>query len=229
MKLLALDAATESCSVALLFGSQLIERTLESGKSHSQHLLSMTQELLGEAGIALNDLDGLAASVGPGAFTGVRVTVSVAQGLAYGANLPVVSVLSLEALALQALNASGERALCCLDARMNEVYFGCFQLEPDGEPLALFSPAVGPASAVHVPPGRECRGIGRGFSAYPQLRELPGVAVEGEAGQALPRAREVALLGSRRLKAGLGRDPADLQPVYLRDRVAFTEAERQKR
>src|SRR5579871_2716503 len=129
MRVLALDAATEVCSVALLCDEQLIERAQEAGKAHSEHLLAMVREVLAEAQLTLGALEGIIASIGPGAFTGVRITVSVAQGLAFGAGLPALGVSTLEALALQALGTSPGRALACLDARMGEVYWGCFAAE----------------------------------------------------------------------------------------------------
>ncbi len=104
MRILALDAATEACSVALLANGQLAVRTLESGRSSAPKILKMAEELLAEAQVSLSMLDGIAASIGPGSFTGVRITVAVAQGLAFGAGLKVVPVTTLEALALQVLS-----------------------------------------------------------------------------------------------------------------------------
>ena len=121
MRVLALDAATEACSVALLANGALISRSIESGKSNAVKILRMAEEVLAEAQVSLSMLDGIAASIGPGAFTGVRISVAVAQGLAFGADLKVVPVTTLEALALQVLEGPGSRALACLDARMGEV------------------------------------------------------------------------------------------------------------
>src|ERR1700722_20898978 len=122
MRLLALDAATENCSVALLLPGGVLERSCESGKAYAEQLLAMVAEVLAEGQLALTDLDGIAASIGPGAFTGVRVSVAVAQGLAFGAALRVVPVSTLEALALRALSEPGtpQQAIACLDARMRE-------------------------------------------------------------------------------------------------------------
>src|SRR6202789_1527395 len=132
MRVLALDAATEACSVALLADGALISRTIESGKSNAVKILSMAEEVMAEAQVSLSMLDGIAASIGPGAFTGVRISVAVAQGLAFGAGLMVAPVSTLEALALQALQGSPGAAgpvLACLDARMGEVYWGCFNAD----------------------------------------------------------------------------------------------------
>src|SRR3979490_2769271 len=126
MRVLAVDTATEACSVALLSGDELICRFAEGGLAHAQRVLGMVEAVLAEAQISLAQLDGIAASIGPGAFTGVRISVAVAQGLAFGAGLQVVPVTTLEALALQVLQRSQGPALACLDARMGEVYWGCF-------------------------------------------------------------------------------------------------------
>ena len=126
MRVLAVDTATEACSVALLSGDEVIGRFVEGGRSHAQQVLSMVEAVLAEAQVSLSMLDGVAASIGPGAFTGVRISVAVVQGLAFGAGLRVAAVTTLEALALQAMRSGAARALACLDARMEEVYWGCF-------------------------------------------------------------------------------------------------------
>jgi tRNA threonylcarbamoyladenosine biosynthesis protein TsaB len=225
VRILAIDAATEACSVALLDGEQIIERSGEAGKTQSQQILRLVQELLDEAGLSLTGLDALAASIGPGGFTGVRITVAVAQGLAYGANLPAIGITTLEALALQVLREPDTQALACLDARMGELYWGCFRLLA-GEVIATRPARVGSPSSVQMEPEVSYVGVGRGFRAYPALAQLDGVRVDAVSVEALPRAREVARLAALRYPLHRNADPADLQPVYLRDKVALTEAER---
>jgi tRNA threonylcarbamoyladenosine biosynthesis protein TsaB len=226
MRILALDAATEACSVALLANGELAVRTLESGKSSAPKILKMAEEVLAEAQVSLSMLDGIAASIGPGSFTGVRITVAVAQGLAFGAGLKVVPVTTLEALALQVLSDPALRAIACLDARMGEVYWGCFAADAVHGVIESSASRVGPPDSVALkPPGRYA-GIGRGFSAYPTLADRLAVELGTAHAQALPNAREIARLGALRFAAGGGIDPADLMPLYLRDKVALTEAER---
>jgi tRNA threonylcarbamoyladenosine biosynthesis protein TsaB len=225
MRILALDAATEACSVALLSSGALIGRTIESGKSNAVKILSMAEEVLAEAQVSLSMLDGIAASIGPGAFTGVRISVAVAQGLAFGADLKVVPVTTLEALALQVLEDPNSRALACLDARMGEVYWGCFAWDAACGVVQTHALHVGPPGSVSLDLGVPYLGVGRGLSAYPVLATLPGVTTNAARCAALPNAREIARLGALRLEAG-GVDAADLKPLYLRDKVAFTEAER---
>jgi tRNA threonylcarbamoyladenosine biosynthesis protein TsaB len=226
MRVLALDAATEACSVAVLTNGALISRTIESGKSTAVKILSMAEEVMAEAQVSLSMLDGIAASIGPGAFTGVRISVAVAQGLAFGADLKVVPVTTLEALALQVLDGPGSRALACLDARMGEVYWGCFAWDTECGVPRSGALQVGPPGSVSLDPGAHYIGVGRGFSAYPVLATLPGLTTDAARSAALPNAREIARLGALRLKVGGALDAADLKPLYLRDKVAFTEAER---
>jgi tRNA threonylcarbamoyladenosine biosynthesis protein TsaB len=215
----------------------VLVRSIEAGKSSAQQLLTLIEEVMAEGQVSLSALDGLASSIGPGAFTGVRISVAVAQGLAFGAGLQVAPVTTLEALALQALalhalDTSGPVAaspgpvIACLDARMGEVYWGCFTADAARGVMASSAPQVGPPATVAFGINGPHLGIGRGFSAYPELAEIQGVKIGPQDRLALPNAREIARLGALRLAGGGGLDPADLQPLYLRDKVALTEAER---
>ena len=228
MRVLALDAATEACSVALLTDEGVFGRYEEVGRGHAEAILRMVDETLREAGVALSSLDGVAASVGPGSFTGVRIGVSVAQGLAFGAGLPVVAVSTLEALAQRALRSGARQVLACLDARMGEVYWGCFRADAQRGVVAVGVPLVGPAASVLTAfaAASPFAAWGRGLSAYPELLALPGLLLLPGAATALPDARDMATLGALRLRAGEGIDPAELAPQYLRNKVALTEAER---
>jgi tRNA threonylcarbamoyladenosine biosynthesis protein TsaB len=229
MRVLALEAATESCSVALLVNGDVVSRTIESGKSNARKILSMAEEVMAEAQVSLAMLDGIAAGIGPGAFTGVRITVAVAQGLAFGAGLKVVPVTTLESLALQVLKDAGSRAVACLDARMGEIYWGCYAPHAARGVLACGEPSVGPPDSMILSPPGLYLGVGRGFLAYPNLIKISGIEIGPEQSAALPNARESARLGALRFTAGEGIDAADLKPLYLRDKVALTEAERAAR
>jgi tRNA threonylcarbamoyladenosine biosynthesis protein TsaB len=224
MRVLAIDTSTEALSIALCTERGTIERGLETARGHAEQILPLIDAVLGEANMRLSDLDGIAAGVGPGTFTGVRISVAVAQGLAYGAGLPVVPVTSLEALAFPAIEAGADLVIACLDARMGEVYWGCFARDPAHGLRALGSLQVSPAARVHLPSAERYRGVGRGFTAYPQLAALADVDARSVA--ALPNAADMARLGALRFAAGQGLDPADLKPEYVRDKVALTEAER---
>jgi tRNA threonylcarbamoyladenosine biosynthesis protein TsaB len=225
MRVLAIDTATESCSVALRCGAETISRSAPGGRSDARQILGMVDAVLAEGQVSLGMLDGIAASIGPGAFTGVRISVAVAQGLAFGADLRVAAITTLEALAAQAPH---DPVMACLDARMGEVYWGCFTPDPGRGVRATSAAAVGPPHSVVLPAAESFRGVGRGFAAYPVLAALPGLSVNAADSQALPDAREFALLGALRVELGEGLDPADLIPLYLRDKVASTEAERRR-
>jgi tRNA threonylcarbamoyladenosine biosynthesis protein TsaB len=225
MRVLAIDTATEACSVALRCGAETISRSAPGGRSDARQILGMVDAVLAEGQVSLGMLDGIAASIGPGAFTGVRISVAVAQGLAFGADLRVAAITTLEALAAQAPH---DPVMACLDARMGEVYWGCFTPDPGRGVRATSAAAVGPPHSVVLPAAESFRGVGRGFAAYPVLAALPGLSVNAADSQALPDAREFALLGALRLELGEGLDPADLIPLYLRDKVASTEAERRR-
>jgi tRNA threonylcarbamoyladenosine biosynthesis protein TsaB len=229
MRVLALDTATEACSVALMVGDALTERFAELRQGHAEQVLAMVEAVLAEGQVSLSMLDGIAASVGPGSFTGVRISVAIAQGLAFGSNLRVAPITTLEALACQITSRGASHALACLDARMSEVYWGGFAADPARGVIACGIARVGPPDSVVVPGPEGYRGIGRGFAAYPALAELPGLVLEAGDGQALPHAADIARLGGLRLARGEGLDPADLCPLYLRDKVALTEAERRQK
>ena len=140
--------------------------------------------------------------------------------------MPVAPVTSLEALAFPAIETGADRVIACLDARMGEIYWGCFAADPARGLHAIGSLQVAAASHVRLPSAERYRGVGRGFTAYPELAALLGIEVDARAAAALPNAADMARLGALRLAAGEGLDPADLKPEYVRDKVALTEAER---
>lgn len=223
MRLLALDTATEGCSVALLMEDRLLTREEELTRGHAERILPMVHELLAEAGIGLPDLDGIAFGRGPGSFTGVRLAASVTQGLAFGAGVGVAAISDLSALAQRVFDEDGSvtRSLVCNDARMQEVYWGCFERGGDGLAIARSPERVDPPQRVELPPGWSgTAGLGRGFSVYPALRALPGVVVRGAWDRLLPRAAEVARLAVPEVTGGRLLDPEAAVPVYLRDDVA---------
>jgi tRNA threonylcarbamoyladenosine biosynthesis protein TsaB len=164
MRLLALDTSTEACSVALLLDGEVYLRFEMTVRGHAELVLPMVEALLGESGIALEDLDGLAFGRGPGAFTGLRIATGVMQGLAFGANLPVAPVSSLAAVAEQVPAAVGEAILVCNDARMGEVYWGVFGREADG------------AGAGGSPRASRARCSGRGARGRQRARAASGAA-----------------------------------------------------
>ena len=224
MRLLALDTATESCSAALLVAGRLLTREAELARGHAERILPMIDELLAEAGVSLRDLDAVAFGRGPGSFTGVRLAASITQGLAFGAGLGVVAISDLRALAQRACDEDTRvtRVLVCNDARMQEVYWGCFERGSDGLALGCGPERVTPPGGVELPPAwsEDVAAIGRGFAVYPALRAPAGVTVREGWDSLLPRAAEVARLAVPEVAAGRLLGPEAALPVYLRDDVA---------
>jgi tRNA threonylcarbamoyladenosine biosynthesis protein TsaB len=223
VKLLALDTAAELCSVALWLDGALSSRELRRERGHGELILPMIAELLRAADRGLSELDAIAFGRGPGGFTGVRLAAGVAQGLGFAAGLPLLPISDLQALAAQALLLPGApaRALICQDARMAEVYWGCF--ERVGEAIQPASAeAVGAPGSVLLPrawAGEAVCGAGSGFEAYAPLLQQACGALSAVFADLRPRAREIALLAAQQgLSGALPAEQA--QPVYLRDDVA---------
>ena len=226
MNILALDTAGTGCSVALLAGTRIIERYEAAPRRHAASLLPMAEACLAEAGLALRELDAVAFGRGPGSFTGLRIATSVAQGIAFGAGLPVVPVSNLAAGAAAALRAHGWRqVLVAFDARMDEVYAGAFAAGADGLPRplgpeslatpdALALPATGPSDG-----GGAWHGAGSAFEAWPALAARLGLAAVD--GGLAPLARDLLGLAAADLGRGAAVAAEDALPVYLREQVAW--------
>lgn len=228
MRMLAVETSTEWCSVAVGEGTTWHLRDEHAGHAHSERLLPMVDEALAEAGWALTSLDGLAFGAGPGSFTGIRIGCGVTQGLALGADLPVVPVPTLAALAQDAHRTHGwDRVVACLDARMREVYVGLYARDRRSW-REVAAPSVVPPAGVADPRTVEdatwC-GAGGGFAAYPALAAQ--LALARIAADLHPTALAVAELASPRLAAGGGLAAADALPLYVRHRVALTAAEQE--
>lgn len=231
-RVLAIDTSTELCSAALLLpDAKLLLRQTLTERGHADLILPMVDELLREAGIALRELDGLAFGRGPGGFTGLRIAAGVAQGLAFGAGLPVAPVSSLAAVAfLTSPAATGEVAhragegggvLVCNDARMNELYWGAFRFDAADPalPVPLTPERVGPMDAVEIPAG-VTHFAGNGIARYPALRaRLEAAGLQFHDGL-YPRADAVARIGAALLARGQGVAAVDAVPTYVRDDVA---------
>jgi tRNA threonylcarbamoyladenosine biosynthesis protein TsaB len=229
MNLLAIETATESCSAALLVGERLLERSELAPRRHAELLLPMCEALLAEAGLRRADLDALAVGCGPGAFTGVRLAVSAAQGIALALGLPVVPVSSLAALAMQAPR-NGAEVLAVIDARMGEVYAGAFRCGGDGLVTALGGESVGAAEALVLPSAPAWNVIGSGWASYaPALAARLPAAPAWADGARYPQAADVARLAVPAARAGRGVPAEQALPVYLRDKVALTLDEQRRR
>ena len=226
MKLLAFETSTEACSVALWLDGAVHERFELAPRRHAELALPWAEQLLARAGVAKSQLDAIAVGRGPGAFTGVRLGVAIAQGIALALDRPMVPVSTLAALAWP---AAGDRILAAIDARMGEVYLGAFQRE--GEGLRALQPeAVAKPEAVALPEGDGWLGVGTGFDAVDgALRTRLGARLAAVDAGALPHAADVARLAVAAFARGGAVAPERLEPAYLRDNVALTLAEQQAR
>ncbi len=221
MKILAIDTTEQACSAALLLEGGIREKFEVVPRQHSQLLLPMVESLLSEAGLALAQLDALAFARGPGSFTGVRIATAVAQGLAMAADLPVVPVSSLLALAQGAAGRhTAQRVLAVLDARMQELYWLPCERDGDGLVQPLGEERVSAPDAVHLPVEGPWLVAGSGAAAHGEaLAALADgrVALDPEA---RVHAADVARLAAPLLAAGETVAAADARPVYLREQVA---------
>jgi tRNA threonylcarbamoyladenosine biosynthesis protein TsaB len=223
MRLLAVETSTEACSAALLDGSELLTRFELAPREHTRLILPMLDSLLEEAGLGLDRIDAIAYGQGPGSFTGVRIAAGVVQGIAFAADLPVVAVSTLAAMAQAMLD---ERevpgVLPALDARMGEVYWGGYARDPAGYAVAVIEDSVVAPDAVPRPEGGRWLGVGSGWSRYAdQLSaRLTGIEVVAHDGAVYPHAGSVARLGAYAYQNGRVLRPEQAQPSYLRNRVA---------
>lgn len=230
MNYLAIDASTEACSVALQVNNKVYSRYDLCPQSHSLHLLPMVDELLKEAGIKLSQCDGLIFGCGPGSFTGVRIGVGVAQGLAFAADLPVVGVSSLQAMAqLAFIKHQQTKVIAAIDARMGEVYNGYFILDENNlMQEQLLADQCG--EAVSVPELVSDRltgivtgvvyGVGTGWDAYDEQLSMLKSNI-GTPDILFPSAEAMLVIGEAAFKRGEGVAAEYAQPVYVRDTVSW--------
>ena len=218
MKVLAIDTVTEACSAALWINSEIIERFVIEPRGHTELILPMIESLLAEADISLGRLDAIAVNRGPGSFTGVRICAGVAQGLAFSAQLPVVPVSSLQALAQQAyLEAGYQQTLSMIDARMNEVYWGTYHLRDSHMQLEGTEQV---SSVISIPPGLFETHIAIGSGAAEYLTDSEKSKMDLKDSLRLPRAATIAMLAA---ELDLDKVTAEsYEPVYLRNNVVHS-------
>ena len=220
MKILAIDTATEQCSVALRDNAKTVTRSFLSARGHADRLLPMIDEVLSEAGLRVGELSALAFGRGPGAFTGVRIATAAVQGLATGAGLPVIGISDLAAIAQQHAR-TGASVLACMDARMGEVYWAVFGFDEQGRCCALTPERVtSPETVVADLAARRdlpSLAAGSGLAAYPQLRAAFATLQIDD--KALPHALQIAELAAVEFLAGRAGTARDAAPSYIRNRV----------
>ncbi|MTH47166.1 tRNA (adenosine(37)-N6)-threonylcarbamoyltransferase complex dimerization subunit type 1 TsaB [Intestinirhabdus alba] len=224
MRILAIDTATEACSVALWNDGKTHAHFELCPREHTQRILPMVQAILADGGVALSDVDALAYGRGPGSFTGVRIGIGIAQGLALGAGLPTIGVSTLATMAEGAWRKSGAtRVLAAIDARMGEVYWAEYQRDESGdwhgeESEAVLKPEQVAARLRQL--AGEWFTVGTGWSAWPELGKESGLMLR-DGGVQLPAAEDMLPIARLLLAAGKTVAVEHAEPVYLRNEVAW--------
>lgn len=231
MNILAIDTATEACSVALQFNNTLVTRFEICPQQHSQRLLPMVDEVLKEANVTLSDLDLLAFGRGPGSFTGVRIATGMIQGLALGTGLKVAGVSTLEAMAIEAsLKIENKSALIAVasDARMDEVYFAVYAQSENGVTLQIEEQVCPPEVAIEQlnnisqETNAAVVAVGTGWAAYQKLDEWRlNAGEEAPCEVTLPNAQYMLSLAMNAFENGNVAEAVNVEPVYLRDKVTW--------
>lgn len=226
MKFLALDTSTEACSVALALDGQILALDEVCPQQHSKRILPMVQQLLSDAGVSLYQLDGIIFGRGPGSFTGVRIGVSVAQGLAFGADLPVFGVSTLAAMAqAAAVQQNATEVIAAIDARMAEVYIAAYALDEAGlmqaiTPEIAAKPAALPEVLTSLSFTSQVLGVGTGWQTYPQaLQQLAPALIADSI--LYPSAQFMLPFASRAWQQQLFVSAEQAEPVYVRDEVTW--------
>jgi len=224
MKLLAFDTSMDACSAALSIDGETREHFEIAPRRQAELILPMIERLLVESGLLLKDLDCLAFGRGPGSFTGLRIAAGVVQGLAFGADLPVVPVSTLAALAQGAYRRHQvEQVLVAVDARMHEIYWGVFRLDADRLMEPVDDENISAPQRVTVPFSDRWLPAGNGWSVYEELKGFlvfpsPDNCIE----DSLPRAGDIVPLALAGFLKGRAVAAHEAQPCYLRDRVVGT-------
>jgi len=225
--ILALDTSADACSVALRVGGSVEARFELVPREHTLRILPMVDEVLAAAGMSLSQLDAIAFGRGPGSFTGVRIAAGVAQGLAFGADLPVVPVSSLAALAQGWLRENpqypaGVALLVAVDARMDELYYAGYRVGAGGELVPLDEEALLAPDSVRLPAGSgPVVALGSGWAYGSRIPGYDHDVWHAVDTACQVNAVDVAWLGERGLAAGKHCPPELAQPVYLRNEVSW--------
>ncbi|MDO6512685.1 tRNA (adenosine(37)-N6)-threonylcarbamoyltransferase complex dimerization subunit type 1 TsaB [Neptuniibacter sp. 2_MG-2023] len=225
-KILALDTSTDACSVALSLNGEITEDFRIIPRQHTQQLLPMIEVMLAEAGISVSALDAIAFGRGPGSFAGIRIATGVAQGLAYGADLPVLPISTLESLAVSAAKREGaEKIVTALDARMDEIYVASYRIE-NGLPITELKEQVSAPDALSL----ECDqylAVGSGWRYLDGMSEQIKNSLKVSTETYYPSARDMLVLALDAWAQDKGMSPEQALPVYLRDEVAWKKKDQQ--
>ncbi|PSV48570.1 tRNA (adenosine(37)-N6)-threonylcarbamoyltransferase complex dimerization subunit type 1 TsaB [Photobacterium indicum] len=226
-KILAVDTSTENCSVALMMGDEIISRCEYAPREHTTKILPMVDTVLAEGGVKLTQLDALAFGRGPGSFTGVRIGIGIAQGLAFGADLPMVGISTLMTMAQGTYRThQSEQVLTAIDARMGEIYWGQYRRQIDGDWLLQGKERVlAPDALVQEQNANQTdSGIwltaGTGWESYAELRSQ--LNINAQKGEILyPDSQDMVVLAQYALARGEAVSAENASPVYVRDTVTW--------
>ena len=226
MKILAIDTATEACSVALLNNDDCHEIFEIIPRQHTERILPMVDDVLQKGGVSLSQINAIAFNCGPGSFTGVRVGTSVAQGLAFSCDLPVVPVSSLAALAQYAYRQNQkENVLSTIDARMKELYWGCYQLKSGFMELVSDEKV---SAVTDIKQQGEWHCLGSGWDTFQsELKESKLVNITSFTDQCCPHAQDIAVLALNLYTQGKVVSAEDAIPSYIRDEVTWKKIKEQ--
>lgn len=223
MKIIAFDTSSNYCSAALWIDGEILSQSIHAGQRHSELLLPILQELLAKNRLALAQLDGIAFGAGPGSFTGLRIACGVAQGLAFGSSLPVIGISTLEALAQQ---AGSNSVITAIDAHMGEIYHAAYVKSFDSWETASIPTLCLPRNAPLIS-GNNWVGCGSAFDKYyDELKSHYGSSISRFENGFVPHAREIVQLAEQGFRKGLGVDPENVTPIYIRNKIALKESER---
>ncbi len=223
-KILAIDTATEACSAALYIDGVITEKYQLAPREHTQLILKMIESLLADAQLKISDLDALAFGRGPGSFTGVRITTGVVQGLAFASDLPVIAISTLASIAQLAYeNHQQQYVLAGIDARMGEMYWGCYRLDENNLMVLSGEEKVTPAQSVIVNKNLSTRwcGAGSAWGSYAEQLDVQlGEQISDVHADYFPRSSTIVKLAAGAFQRGETVVAAKAQPVYLRNNVA---------
>jgi len=220
-KILIIDTSTEACSVAVTHGEVLFHQQDVTPRSHTKMVLPMVDAMLKKANLTLKELDAIAWGRGPGSFTGVRIGTGIMQGLALGANKPVIGISTLATMAQQAMDEHGATdVIAAIDARMNEVYWGVFK-NIEGIATLIDQETVVKPEAIDIAALEDTKymAVGTAWAAYPALKNIANIEVNTDI--LYPSSHAMAPLAKAAFRLGLAVDVDDASPVYVRDTVTW--------
>jgi tRNA threonylcarbamoyladenosine biosynthesis protein TsaB len=216
--ILTLDSSTEACSCALSVAGVISEQFEFLPRLHTKHILPMIKKLVSDHDMQFSDLDAVAVGAGPGSFTGLRIAAGVAQGIAFGADLPLIPVSTLASMAQQHLKSDKDYVLSCLDARINEVYWALYAIE-DGRIALQGEETLCKPELLKLALNKPCYAVGNGMTFIEQMPDQTQALITGHETEVYPRAAAMTELALQYFEQGRLMQPEDFSPTYLRNKV----------